>query len=256
MDVGWKGESFLHWSAALILSILRLYLSILPITKLQNSEFDCWWLAPAVWFAQLFFCVMTCELGPAGVSELRLKFHNGWKQRKLLALIPGKGLWPKVVDAFKILSFGHASRVGTQAQCHQASLRATLLGLCQAVGITFIVWFAKPVWSKHYQPETDYSILLEIRKAVANMSSKMQILTNKGCIWLYSGNIVGDISNTLCCPQVSLEPTQLVRWFSRIIHANLDLVRRFPIQSRLMNDPKGYLRVHLFFTSSIYGAGT
>ena len=55
VDVGWKGESFLHRSAALILSILRLYLSILPITKLQNSEFDCWWLAPAVWFAQLFF---------------------------------------------------------------------------------------------------------------------------------------------------------------------------------------------------------
>ena len=82
---------------------------------------------------------MTCELGPAGVSELRLKLHNGWKQRKLLALIPGKGLWPKVVDTFKILSFGHASRVGTQARCHQASLRATLLGLCQAVGITFIV---------------------------------------------------------------------------------------------------------------------
>jgi len=85
-----------------------------------------------------FFCVMTCELGPAGVSELRLKLHNGWKQRKLLALIPGKGLWPKVVDTFKILSFGHASRVGTQARCHQVSLRATLLGLCQAVGITFI----------------------------------------------------------------------------------------------------------------------
>ena len=58
-----------------------------------------------------FICVMTCRLGTAGVSELRLKLHNGWKQRKLLALIPGKGLWPKVVDAFKILGFGHASHV-------------------------------------------------------------------------------------------------------------------------------------------------
>ena len=93
----------------------------------------------------------------------------------------------------------------TQARCHQASSRATSLeSLIRSDEQTLFeanIFNQKPTIASYYR-------LLPI---IANMSSKMLILTNnKDRIWLYNGTIVFLFRNTPYCPQRSLEQTHPV----------------------------------------------